>query len=63
MPDNLVEETVRAMSELRTQNAALATKRAEHQGVVAQFDADIKRFKELRTSAAARLNQATSPKQ
>jgi uncharacterized coiled-coil protein SlyX len=63
MPDDLVEETVRAMSELRTQNAALATKRAEHQGVVAQFDADIKRFKELRTSAAARLNQATSPKQ
>ena len=63
MPDDLVEETVRAMSELRTQNAALATKRAEHQAVVAQFDNDIKRFKELRTSAAARLNQATSPKQ
>ena len=63
MPDDLVEETVRAMSELRTQNAALSTKRAEHQAVVAQFDADIKRFKELRTSAAARLNQATAPKQ
>jgi uncharacterized coiled-coil protein SlyX len=63
MPDSLVEETVRAMSELRTQNAALATKRGEHQAVVAQFDADIKRFKELRTSAAARLNQATTPKQ
>jgi hypothetical protein len=63
MPDDLVEETVRAMSELRTQNAALTTKRAEHQAVVAQFDADIKRFKELRTSAAARLDQATAPKQ
>jgi len=63
MPDTLVEETVRAMSELRTQNAALATKRGEHQAVVAQFDADIKRFKELRTSAAARLNQAATPKQ
>jgi len=63
MPDDLAEEMVRAMSELRTQNSALATKKAEHQSVVAQFDADIKRFKELRTSAAARVNQANSPKQ
>jgi len=63
MPDDLAEEMVRAMSELRTQNSALTTKKAEHQGVVAQFDADIKRFKELRTSAAARVNQANSPKQ
>ena len=63
MPDDLAEEMVRAMSELRTQNSALSTKRAEHQKVVTQFDGDIKRFKELRTSAAARLNQANSPKQ
>jgi hypothetical protein len=63
MPDDLAEEMVRAMSELRTQNSALATKRTEHQKVVAQFDEDIKRFKELRTSAAARVNQANSPKQ
>jgi len=63
MPDDLAEEMVRVMSELRTQNMALATKRTEHQKVVAQFDVDIKRFKELRTSAAARLNQANSPKQ
>jgi hypothetical protein len=63
MPDNLAEEMVRAMSELRTQNSALSSKRAEHQRVVAQFDGDIQRFKELRTSAAARLNQANSPKQ
>ncbi|HEY6125286.1 MAG TPA: DUF4124 domain-containing protein [Steroidobacteraceae bacterium] len=63
MPDDLAEEMVRAMSELRTQNSALTTKKTEHQGVVAQFDADIKRFKELRTSAAARVNQANTPKQ
>jgi len=63
MPDDLAEEMVRAMSELRTQNSALTAKKTEHQNVVASFDADIKRFKELRTSAAARVNQANSPKQ
>jgi len=63
MPDDLAEEMVRAMSELRTQNSALTTKRAEHQKVVTAFDSDIKRFKELRTSAAARVNQANTPKQ
>jgi hypothetical protein len=63
MPDDLAEEMVRAMSELRTQNSALTTKKGEHQDVVTQFDADIKRFKELRTSAAARVNQANTPKQ
>jgi Domain of unknown function (DUF4124) len=63
MPDDLAEEMVRAMSELRTQNSALSAKKTEHQNVVASFDADIKRFKELRTSAAARVNQANTPKQ
>jgi len=57
MPDDLAEEMVRALSELRTQNSALAKRRAELQAVVDQFDGDIKRFKELRTSAAARLNE------
>jgi Domain of unknown function (DUF4124) len=56
MPDDLAEEMVRALSELRTQNAALAQRRSELQSVVDQFDGDIKRFKELRTSAAARLS-------
>jgi hypothetical protein len=63
MPDDLAEEMVRVSSELRTQNSALATKRAEHQHVVDQFGADIKRFKELRTSAAASVQQANTPKQ
>ena len=59
MPDDLAEEMVRALSDLRTQNTALAQRRAELQKFVDQFDADIKRFKELRTSAAARLNDAS----
>ena len=63
MPDDLAQEMVRVMSELRTQNSALNSKQTEHQKVVAQYDEDIKRFKELRTSAAARVNQANSPKQ
>jgi hypothetical protein len=62
MPDDLAEEMVRALSELRTQNSALDTRRKERDVVTAQFDADIRRFKELRTSAAARLNEASRPK-
>jgi hypothetical protein len=62
MPDDLAEEMVRALSELRTQNSALAQRRKELQSVVDSFDADIKRFKELRTSAAARVNEASRSK-
>jgi hypothetical protein len=62
MPDDLAEEMVRAMSELRTQNNALAAKRAEFTTVQAQFDADIVRYKELRGASSARLN-AVAPKQ
>jgi hypothetical protein len=62
MPDDLAEEMVRASSELRTQKSALAQRRIELQNVVDTFDADIKRFKELRTSAAARLNDANRSK-
>jgi len=57
MPDDLAEEMVRALSELRTQNSAQNQRRTELQKVVDQFDADIKRFKELRTSAAARISE------
>jgi hypothetical protein len=63
MPDDLAEEMVRASSELRTQNSALVTKRAEHQSVIDQFGADISRFKELRASAAASVQKANMPKQ
>lgn len=63
MPDDLAEEMVRAMSELRTQNAALAAKRAELKNVQDGFAADITRFNELRTSAAARNNENVQKKQ
>ena len=62
MPDDLAEEMVRAMSELRTQNSALVQRRTELQKVVDQFDADIRRFKELRTSAAARISETQRDK-
>ena len=62
MPDDLAEEMVRALSELRTQNGALAQRRKELQSVVDQFDADIKRFKELRTSSAAHLDNDANRK-
>jgi hypothetical protein len=62
MPDDLAEELVRALSELRTQNSALTAKRAEHQVVVDQFANDISRFKELRMSAQARMNENSSTK-
>jgi len=62
MPDDLAEEMVRALSELRTQNSALANRRTELDAVKKQFDGDIKRFKELRTSAAVRLEDASRKK-
>ena len=62
MPDDLAEEMVRALSELRTQNSALAQRRGELQSVINSFDADIKRFKELRTSAAARISESQRAK-
>ena len=62
MPDDLAEEMVRALSELRTQNSAQNQRRTELQKVVDQFDADIKRFKELRTSAAARISETQRAK-
>lgn len=62
LPDDLAEEMVRAMSELRRQDSALVAKRSELKTVEDQFALDIKRFKELRTSAAARVTNAP-PKQ
>ena len=41
MPDDLAEEMVRTLSELRTQNFAMSQRRTELQKVVDQFDADI----------------------
>ena len=62
LPDDLAEEMVRALSELRTQNSALANRRAELKAVNDQFAEDISLFKELRVSAAARVNDANRAK-
>jgi len=62
MPDDLAEEMVRALSELRTQNAALSTRKTELAAVQTQFGNDITRFKELRSSAAARVSEANRSK-
>jgi hypothetical protein len=62
MPDDLAEEMVRAMSELRTQNSALNAKRTEFKSVQDQFATDITRYKELRGTTSARL-KAIAPKE
>jgi glutamine synthetase type III len=53
MPDDLAENLVRALSELRTQRSTLDTKDREEQAVRTEFDGDIRRYKELRAAAAA----------
>jgi len=47
MPDDLAENLVRTVNELRVQSGALATKGAEETALRAQFQADIERYREL----------------
>jgi hypothetical protein len=47
MPDELAEDLVHTLNELRTQNNAVATKNAEETALNAQFQADIERYREL----------------
>ena len=47
MPDDLAENLVRTVNELRVQNAAFAEKNAEVTQLRAQFQADIDRYREL----------------
>lgn len=54
MPDDLAEDLVRTLNELRTQKNALAARDAEEAALRAQFQADIDRFTELRKLAATR---------
>lgn len=49
MPDDLAENLVRTLNEVRLQSAALAAKGEEEQALRQQFDADIKRYRELHT--------------
>jgi Domain of unknown function (DUF4124) len=48
MPDDLAEDLVRALNELRLQSNALLAKNEEVSAVKAQFESDIERYRELR---------------
>ena len=47
LPDDLAEDLVHTLNEMRTQSNALAAKNAEIDAVRAQFDSDIQRYREL----------------
>ena len=51
MPDDLAEDLVRTMNEMKAQKSALAAKDAEETALRQQFQADIDRFRELRKVA------------
>jgi hypothetical protein len=48
MPDDLAEQLVRTVNEMRSQRTALAAKDQQESAVRAQFQADIDRYRELR---------------
>jgi hypothetical protein len=49
MPDDVAEDLVHTLNELRTQNNALVAKTEEETTLKAQFQADIERYQELHT--------------
>ena len=53
MPDDLAEQLVRTVNEMRSQRVALATKDQQESAVRAQFQADIDRYRELRARTAS----------
>jgi HD superfamily phosphohydrolase len=54
MPDDLAEDLMRALNEMRSQKTALAAKDAEETALRAQFQSDIDRYKELRSAVRVR---------
>ena len=52
MPDDVAEDLVHTLNELRTQSNALIRKNEEETTLKAQFQADVERYRELRTPAA-----------
>jgi hypothetical protein len=54
MPDDLAEDLMRTVNEMRTQRTALAAKDAEETALREQFQADIVRYRELRSSRTQR---------
>jgi hypothetical protein len=53
MPDDLAEQMVHTLNDIRAQKAALTTSREEEARTEAQFESDIDRYKELRAAQAA----------
>jgi len=51
MPDDVAEDLVHTLNELRTQNNALVAKTEEETTVKSQFQADIERYRELHTKS------------
>jgi hypothetical protein len=51
MPDDLAEDLVRTLNELRTQSNALTAKNEEVSAMRAQFQSDIERYRELHDAA------------
>jgi len=54
MPDDLAEDLVHTLNEMRTQRNALTAKNEEVSGTKAQFDMDIQRYRELHEAHAHR---------
>jgi hypothetical protein len=53
MPDDLAEQIVHTINDIRTQRAALSLSKEEEVKTQVQFQADIDRYKELRAAQAA----------
>jgi multidrug resistance efflux pump len=54
MPDDLAEDLIRTLNEMRSQNDALSAKDDEQTAMRKQFQADIDRYKQLRSARATR---------
>ena len=54
MPDDLAEDLMRTLNEMRSQKTALAAKDAEETALREQFQSDIDRYRELRKVPASR---------
>ena len=55
MPDDLAEQMVHTLNDIRTQRAALTTSKEEEVKTQSQFQADIDRYRELRAAQAAAI--------
>jgi hypothetical protein len=54
MPDDLAEDLIRTLNEMRSQRTAMAAKDAEETALRAQFQVDIDRYRELRAVVRTR---------